>query len=308
MRHVYDMAVIGGGPAGYTAAMYAARAGLDAVVAERLAAGGQMALTAEIDNYPGFDEGIDGFALGEKMRRGAERFGAKTVFAEVISAELSGGVKTLHTTDGELLSRTVVISAGADPRRLGLPGEEELTGKGVHYCAHCDGGFYKGKTVVVVGGGNSAAADTLYLSKLAERVMIVHRRDRLRADKIYHEPLLRTPNVSFFWNSNVTALLADERLRGVELTNALTGERTEMRCDGLFISIGRTPATAFLGGALALDESGCIIADENAKTSVSGVFAAGDIRAKHLRQIVTAVADGAVAADSAAEYLSGEAP
>lgn len=304
MEHIYDMMIIGGGPAGYTAALYAARAGFDVVVLERMAPGGQMALTGEIDNYPGFDEGINGFELGMKMQKGAERFGAKTVFTEVRSVDFSGDTKKIEAASGVFLGKTVVISTGADPRRLGIPGEDKLLGRGVHYCAHCDGRFYKEKTVIVVGGGNSAAADALYLSRLVKKVYVVHRRDALRATKIYHEPLLKAENVEFVWNSTVSEFIADGKLTGVKVTNVNSGAMTELPCDGVFVSIGRTPATGFLAGKVELDESGYVVADESTRTNVDGVFAVGDVRTKALRQIVTAVADGATAVHFAEEFLA----
>ncbi len=306
MNRIYDMVVLGGGPAGYTAALYAARSGLDTLVVERMSVGGQMALTGDIENYPGFDEGVDGFTLGMKMQQGAERFGAKTEYAEVTALDLTDKVKKISTSSGELLARTVVIATGANPRELGVEGEGEFTGRGVHYCAHCDGRFYKDKTVVVVGGGNSAAADALYLSRLAKKVLLVHRRDTLRATKIYHAPLMKTENVETVWNSRVSRLVAGNRLEAVELIDVNSGESRQVACDGLFVSIGRKPATEFLQGVIELDESGYIVADESTKTKVEGVYAVGDVRTKALRQIVTAVADGAVAANFAEEYLSQE--
>lgn len=302
MEHVYDMIVIGGGPGGYTAALYAARAGLDVLVLEKLSAGGQMALTSQIDNYPGFPDGVDGFELADSMQRQAERFGAKTELAEVLSVALDGDPKQLHTTEGDFAARTVVIATGADARKLGLPMETELTGKGVNYCAHCDGHFYKGKTVVVVGGGNSAAADALYLSRLAEKVILVHRRGALRATKIYHASLQEASNIEFIWNAAVSKLLHADRLTGVELTDVQTGQKQEIPCDGLFVSIGRKPNTA-LFPQLDQDEGGYIVADETTKTSIPGVFAVGDARTKELRQIVTAVSDGATAAHHAEMFL-----
>lgn len=294
MEHIYDMIVIGGGPAGYTAAMYAARAGMDVLVLEKLSAGGQMALTAQIDNYPGFPEGIDGFELAERMQQQAERFGAKTELAEVQSVDLEADPKQLQTSEGEFLARTVVIATGADPRKLGLPMEQELTGRGVNYCAHCDGHFYRNKTVVVVGGGNSAVADALYLSRLCQKVILVHRRDSLRATKIYHQALLEAENVELVWNSTVSGLQYAEKLTGVQITDVQTGSVQEIPCDGLFVSIGRQPNTA-LFSQLA-QENGYIVADESTKTSLPGVYAVGDVRTKELRQIVTAVSDGATAA------------
>ena len=300
----YDMLIIGGGPAGYTAALYASRAGLDTCVLERMAPGGQMALTGDIDNYPGFDEGIDGFTLGMKMQAGAHRFGAVTDYAEVLSLDLTSPWKRVETSLGTYLGKTLVIAAGANPRALGIDGEEALLGRGVHYCAHCDGRFYKGKTVVVVGGGNSAAADALHLSRLAQKVYVVHRRDTLRAEKIYHEPLMQAENVEFLWNSTVEGFAVGERLSGVTIRNTLSGDKTELPCDGVFVSIGRQPATAFLGGCVSLDGHGYILADETTKTNVPGVYAVGDIRTKRLRQVITAAADGAAAVHEAEEYLA----
>ena len=304
MEQIYDMIVIGGGPAGYTAALYAARAGLSTLVLEKLTAGGQMALTERIDNYPGFAEGIDGFTLGERMQQGAERFGAVTELAEVCRAELSGAVKVLDTGDEVFRGRTVVIATGAVPRTLGVPGEEELVGRGVHYCAACDGAFYRDKTVAVVGGGNSAAADALTLSRIARKVYLIHRRDSLRATKVYHEMLMSAPNVEFCWNSTVSALQHGERLTGLRLREVQTGAERDIACDGVFVSVGRVPATKLFREELTLDESGYIVADESTRTRLPGVFAVGDVRTKALRQVVTAVADGAVAVHYAEAYLA----
>lgn len=300
---VHDMIIIGGGPAGYAAALYASRAGLDTLVVERMSIGGQMALTDTIDNYPGFDEGIDGFTLGMKMQSGAERFGSKTEYATVTSVDLGANPKKIVTDAGELYAKTVVVATGANPRPLGVDGEERLVGRGIHYCAHCDGRFYKGKTVAVVGGGNSAAEDALYLSHLASKVYLIHRRDSLRATKIYHEPLMKAENVEFVWDSRVDMLLSDERIRGIVVENLKSGEKSEIQLDGLFVSIGRSPATE-LFSELEKDVHGYIVADESTKTNIDGVFAVGDVRVKALRQVVTAVSDGAVAAHYAEEYLN----
>ena len=304
MEKVYDVLVLGGGPGGYTAAMYAARSGLRTLVLERLAAGGQMALTHQVDNYPGFDEGVDGFTLGMKMQQGAERFGAETVFADVQSVELDGKIKKLHTEQGTFYGRTVIAATGANPRTLGLPMEQELTGKGVHYCAACDGMFYRGKTVVLVGGGNSAVADALTLARVAKKVILVHRRDTLRASKIYHEPLEQMENIEFRWNSEVKELRYGDRVNGVVIRNNVTGEDETVSCDGLFVSVGREPATALFRGQLELDEGGYIVAGESTETNLSGVYAVGDVRTKAVRQIVTATADGAVAAHEIEEFLA----
>jgi thioredoxin reductase (NADPH) len=307
MQKPYDMIIIGGGPAGYTAALYAARAGMSVAVLERMSVGGQMALTGTIDNYPGFDEGIDGFTLGMKMQQGAEKYGAQTIYGEALSLKLTSPIKEIATTDGTLYARTVVIATGADPRTLGLEGESALTGRGVHYCAHCDGRFYKDKTVMVIGGGDSAASDALYLSRLAKRVIVVHRRDTLRATKIYHAPLMQAPNVEFLWNSRPVALLQQGgKLQGALIEHIPDQEKTEVLCDGVFVSIGRRPVTEFLGGALDT-VNGYLIADETTRTAIPGVFAAGDVRTKELRQVVTAVADGAQAVHFAQEYLATQA-
>lgn len=304
-KHVYDMIVVGGGPGGYTAALYAARSGLDTLVLEKLSAGGQMALTEVIDNYPGFEEGIDGFTLAEKMQRQAERFGAKSEYAEVERVDLTASPKVLETSAGVFYGRTVVLATGAGPRELGLANEAALTGRGVAYCAACDGMRYRGRTVVVVGGGNSAAGDALALSRVAKKVILVHRRDSLRATKVYHEPLMRAENMEFRWNSAVTELLGGDRLTGVRLRDLRTGEETQLDCDGVFISVGRKPATELVQGQLELDRGGYIVADETTKTSLPGVYAVGDVRTKPLRQVVTAVADGAMAVHMAEEYLAG---
>ena len=303
--HVYDMIVVGGGPGGYTAALYAARAGLDTLVLEKLSAGGQMALTEEIDNYPGFEDGIDGFTLAEKMQQQAERFGAKSEYAQVERMDLTAAPKVLETSEGTFYAKTVAVATGANPRELGLANEAALTGRGVAYCAACDGMRYKDKTVVVVGGGNSAAADAMLLSRIAKKVILVHRRDTLRATKIYHEPLMQAENIEFRWNSTVTELLHTDKLTGVRLKDVNTGMETILSCDGVFISVGGKPATELVQGQLELDRSGYIIADETTRTNLPGVYAVGDVRTKMLRQVVTAVADGAAAVHMAEEYLAG---
>ena len=304
MKHIYDMIIIGGGPGGYTAALYAARAGMDVVLLERLSAGGQMALTSKIDNYPGFPDGIDGFTLGLQMQESAEKFGAKTEYADVEAVQLEGDIKEVHSSEGIFYGRTVVIATGASPRKLGLPKEQELIGRGINYCAHCDGMFYKGKTVAVVGGGNTAAADALLLSRIAEKVILIHRRDVLRATKIYHQPLMEAENVEFRWNSAVTELLSDGKLTGIRVRNLLSGEEEDLPVDGVFVSIGRQPASDLVKGQLALDQGGYIVAGESTEASLPGVFAVGDVRTKVLRQVVTAVADGAMAVHHAEEYLA----
>ena len=238
------------------------------------------------------------------MRKGTERFGVETRLTEVLSLDLTGEIKKARTDAGTLCGRTVVLATGATPRDLGVEGEKDLIGRGVNYCASCDGMFYKDKTVVLVGGGNSAAAEALILARICKNVIMVHRRDTLRATKIYHEPLMNAKNVEFRWNSVVTQLLHDDKVTGIRLQNVQTGEECEVACDGVFISVGREPVTQLVKDQLELDSAGYVVADESTKTNIPGVFAVGDVRTKALRQVVTAVADGAVAVHMAEEFLA----
>ncbi len=303
MEHIYDIIILGGGPAGYTGALYAARAEFDTLVIERMSAGGQMTLTDTIDNYPGFPDGKDGFELGMNMQQGAEKYGAITEYAEVESVGFSDKTKIINTSNGIFYAKAVIIATGANPRKLGLPDEEKLTGRGIHYCAHCDGRFYKDKTVVVVGGGNSAAEDALYLSALAKKVYVIHRRNELRAEKYYHKALMNAENIEFIWNSEVHSAVYNEKVTAVKITGTSDNGTLILPCDGIFISIGREPATQFLKDSVNIDENGYVIADETTRTNIDGVFAAGDVRTKDLRQVVTAVADGAVAVNFAEKFL-----
>lgn len=301
-QDLYDVAVIGGGPGGYTAALYAARSGLSVIVLEKLSAGGQMATTGQVDNYPGFDEGIDGFELGEKMKKGAERFGVETLFAQVSDVDLKSEPKRIVSSEGEVSARTVAVATGAYPRELGLSKERALRGRGMAYCATCDGMMYRNKIVVVAGGGNSAVADALYLSKICKKVYLVHRRDTLRASKIYMNAL-KDSNIEFVWNSRIVEILHEKKVTGVRVLDVVTNVQTEIPCDGLFAAIGRVPDTALFKGQLDMDETGYLVADETTKTNIPGVFAIGDARTKPLRQIVTAASDGAVASHFIEEYL-----
>ncbi len=304
MEKNFDLVIIGGGPGGYTAALYGARAGLKVAVLERLSAGGQMALTHQIDNYPGFPEGIDGYSLAEKMQSQAHRFGAETIYGEVREADLLSEPKKLQTDRDVIFSKAVIIATGANPRPLGLPEEKELVNRGVAYCAACDGMFYRGKTVVVVGGGDTAAADTLLLSRICKEVHLVHRRDSLRATKIYHEPIEKAENVVIHWNTTVEKILHEKKVTGIVLKNTKTGEETTLDCEGVFVSVGRIPNTELFASQLELDNAGYIVAGEDTCTAIPGVYAVGDVRTKALRQVVTAVADGAVAAHQVEEYLN----
>ncbi len=300
---IYDVAIIGGGPGGYTAALYCVRSGLSAVVLEKLSPGGQMAATNIVDNYPGFEEGIDGFTLGQKMKAGAERFGAQTVLAEVKSADLKSKIKKIDSSEGVFEAKTVIIATGAEAKKLGLPEETQLAGKGVAYCATCDGMFYKNKTVAVVGGGNSAVADALYLSNICKEVYLIHRRGELRASAVYMNALKAAGNVHLVWNSVVSKLLYDKTLTGITVQNVESGETSNIECSGLFVAVGRLPNTALFKDTVELDDSGYIVADESTRTNIPGVFAVGDVRTKALRQIVTACADGAVASRYIEDYI-----
>ena len=302
-KKIYDVIIVGGGPGGYTAALYATRAGLRTLILEKMAVGGQMAATSVIENYPGFDEGIDGFSLGEKMKAGAEKFGAETVFAEVVGSLLEGNVKEIQTTEGTFYSKTVIVATGASPRKLGLEEEDKLVGRGVGYCAVCDGMFYRGKDVVVVGGGNSAVEDAIYLSRICNKVRLVHRRDTFRASKIYQDELFKTENIELILDSEVKEILYEEKVNGVRVVNNKTGVDSIIATDGVFISIGRQPISDIWKGQVDMDEAGYIVADETTKTNIPGVYAVGDVRTKALRQVVTATADGAVAAHYVEEYI-----
>jgi thioredoxin reductase (NADPH) len=301
MSQSYDVVIIGGGPAGYTAGLYSSRSGFTTAIVEKLSPGGQMATTS-VDNYPGFPETIDGFELGEKMQQGAERFGAKTIFATVSSVDLKSDPKVLETSSGPIQAKVVIIATGANPRHLGLPREENMSGKGVAYCATCDGRMFKDKVVAVNGGGNSAVEDAIYLAKICKKVYLVHRRDKLRATPVYWDSLKKN-GVEIVWNSTVKGILGDSKVTGVELENVKTGATSELSVDGLFVAIGRKPESSLFAGQLDMDKAGYIIAGEDTKTSLPGVYAAGDVRTKAFRQIITAASDGANAVHSAEEIL-----
>ena len=300
---IYDVVVVGAGPAGLTAALYCGRAGFETLVLEKLSAGGQMATTNEIENYPGFPGVTDGFTLAMNMSAQAERFGVQQDYAEVTALHVEGDLKLLETAKGTLKAKSVILAPGAAPRLLGLPNENALRGKGVSYCATCDGAFYRKKTVAVIGGGDTAAADAVFLSSLCEKVYLVHRRDQLRASKSYTAKLDK-PNIEFVWDSVVEEILEDGRVCGIRVRNVKTDAVREIDLQGVFVAVGNVPATDFVRGAVELDEAGYFTAGEDTKTNLPGVFAAGDCRRKPLRQIVTAAADGAVAAYAAEEYLS----
>lgn len=300
----FDIAIIGGGPAGFTAAVYACRAGYSAVVFEKASHGGQMGITSEIENYPGFAH-VDGFELAMKMMNQAKGLGAIIKVEEVKSVDLSGKEKYLTTNRGEYEAGAVIIAGGAKPRLLGVPGEEQYKGKGVSYCATCDGMFFRGKTVVVNGGGDTAFEDAVYLSNVCEKVYLVHRRNAFRASAASIKRAGSKENIEFVYSSVIEEIVGDGmRVNGVKLKNVESGETSELSCAGVFVAVGRVPDAEIYGDALERDGSGYIVADETCRTSIPGVFAAGDIRTKDLRQIVTACADGAVAVKFAEEWLT----
>ncbi len=304
-REKFDVAVVGAGPAGLTAALYASRAGLSCAVFERLSPGGQLAQTEHLENYPGFNQSQSGFDLAMMMYEQATSFGARVVSEEVVSVDLSQSPKVITTAFGAYEANAVIVATGARPSKLGLEREDELQGRGVSYCATCDGNFFRGKDVVVVGGGNTAVADALYLSRICNKVHIVHRRDKLRATAIYHQRLEAIDNVEFVWNSEAVELIVeDERVSGLRVRDRVTGGLRDIACAAVFVAIGTQPNTEFLEGALPLDQAGYIVADESGETGVAGVYAAGDVRTKQLRQVVTAVSDGALCAEAAAEHLA----
>ena len=303
MEQNADVLIVGGGPAGYTAALYAARSGLTTLVLEGTAPGGQLAAAESVENYPGEPQAVKVWYLAERMRQGAERSGAATVLARVTALRLPGPKKLAETEAGTFAGRALIYAAGAFPRRLGIPGEERLLGRGVSFCAACDGAFFRGRDVAVVGGGNSAVSEALTLSRLCRQVTVVHRRDTLRAERQGVQALEQAGNVRFLWNAAVEAITGDKAVAGLQYRDLVSGRQALLPCAGVFVAIGRQPETTLLAGQLPLDPAGYVSADETTATAVPGVFAAGDVRSKRLRQVVTAAADGAVAAHMAAAYL-----
>lgn len=300
----YDVAIVGAGPAGLTAAMYCARAGLSTALIESISPGGQMALTEHLENYPGFTLSQSGFELSEIMHKQAEHFGAETIYDEVTGVDFNSSPKMLTMSYGVVFAKAIIIATGARPAKLGVAKEDELKGHGVSYCATCDGNFFKGKDVCIVGGGDTAAADAIYLSRICKTITMFVRRDVLRATAIYHDKLKELENVKIVWNTIVTGLVErDDMVAGVHTLNKESREEKEVPVSAVFIAVGVVPNTEFLDGKLQLDNTGHIVADEMGVTSVPGVFAAGDVRTKVLRQVSTGVGDGANAADSVAEYL-----
>jgi thioredoxin reductase (NADPH) len=302
MKTEYDIIILGGGPAGMTAALYAARSRMKVIVLEKLAPGGQMAITDFIENYPGFVPGVHGYELTQKMEDHARAFGAEVGYAEVYKIRQEDNRHVVETSEGEYIGKTIIIATGATAKRLGVPGEAEFIGRGVSYCATCDGAFYKDKKVVVVGGGDSAIDEAIYLTRFATKVTIVHRRCELRAIKVLQERAFENPKIDFQWNSVVDRIEGEPVVQQVVTHDVNTGEQTTIAADGVFVYIGLVPNTPFVPEGVQL-EWGYIITAEDMSTGIPGIFAAGDVRVKTLRQVVTAAGDGATAAHSAEKYI-----
>jgi len=300
---MYDMIIIGGGPAGLTAAIYAARGGLKTLVLESMMPGGQAASTEKIDNYPGFPEGISGFDLANSFYKQALNQGAEFIFEHVNRMELTGKIKKVHTEKQTLESRSVLIAAGSKPRSSGAKGEDLFHGRGVSYCATCDGAFYKEKKVAVIGGGNAALEEGVYLTKFASHVYIIHRRDEFRAAHIAVVKAKENPKISFVLNSLIEEIIGDSKVQRIVINDTKTNVKSEIAVDGVFIYVGTEPNTKFVSDYFQSDNQGYIITDELLRTNIEGVYAAGDIRSTPLRQVVTAVSDGALAAVQVEKYL-----
>nr|WP_170285789.1 thioredoxin-disulfide reductase [Heliorestis convoluta] len=302
---MYDVIIIGAGPAGLTAALYAARSGLKTAIFEGQTPGGQASTTEMLENYPGFEEPVSGPELMMRFLSQATGFGATLITEEVQRCELEGHLKVIETAfDNRFFARAVIIAAGAQSKKLGVKGEATFHGRGVSYCATCDGAFFRDRHVVVVGGGDSAVEEALYLTKFASQVTIVHRRDQLRATKVLQDRAKKNPKIKFLWNSVVEEITGDTAVEKVVAKNVTTGEASDLSCEGIFVYVGHAPSLDFLGGAVALSPDGYIATDSQLATNIAGVFACGDVRNTPLRQVATAVGDGAIAAMAVEKYLS----
>jgi thioredoxin reductase (NADPH) len=303
---LYDVIIIGGGPAGMTTGLYASRARLRTLLIENGLFGGQMTTTELIENYPGFPQGVSGEELSRLMEEQAKRFGMEAISDEVTEVSLEKDLKRVKTYEGEFFCRALIICTGTEYRKLGVPGEEKFKGRGISYCATCDGAFFRDSRIIVVGGGDSALTEALFLTKFVSELTIIHRRDALRATKIYQERALSHPKIKFLWNSVVQEIKGDSVVRSVVVKNVKNGEVKEVETEGAFLFIGLMPRTQFLKELVQLDEAGYIVTNENCEASIKGIFAAGDCRKKLLRQISTSVGDGATAAFAAEKYLEEE--
>jgi thioredoxin reductase (NADPH) len=301
----YDVIIIGGGPAGLSAGIYAARSRLKSLLVEKGAVGGQIINAELVENYPGFTEGISGIDLTEAMHKQAEKFGLATLLAVVTGVKLAATRKTVETSGGEYTGKALIIAGGSERQKLGVPGEAEYTGKGVSYCATCDGAFFKDKPVVVVGGGNAAITEALELTKFASEITVIHRRDELRATKILQEKAFAEPKIKILWDSVVDEISGDTFVDKVKVSNIKTKKKSTLDVAGVFMSVGFKPSTDYLKGALELDKNNAIITDDKMATSVPGVFAAGDIRSGSIRQVIAAAGDGSIAAIYAERYITG---
>jgi len=306
MSNTYDVIIIGGGPAGLSAGLYTSRARLKTLLIEKAIVGGQITNAERVENYPGFPDGISGFDLGELMRRQAESFGLEIKYAAALGIELRGSEKVVKTSDGDYIGRAVIIAGGATLQRLGVPGEEKLTGRGVSYCATCDGPFFKDRVVAAVGGGDSAVEEGLLLTRFASRVILIHRRHQLRASKILQERAFANKKMEFLWDSVVEDIQGANKVTTIKIRNVKTGQTTALEVSAVFIYVGQRPNTDYLKGLVPLDEKGCIIINERMETKIKGIFAAGDIRQNSPRQVITAAGDGVTAALSSEKFLGGQ--
>jgi thioredoxin reductase (NADPH) len=304
MNKEYEVVIIGGGPAGLSAGLYTSRARLKSLLIERGVVGGLIANAELVENYPGFPEGISGVELGQLIHQQATKYGLETLLAEVTGLELHGEKKVVVTTKGKFTAKAVIIASGSERRKLGIPGEEEFTGKGVSYCATCDGPFFKQQTVAVVGGGNAAITEALHLVKFASRVIVIHRRDQLRATRILEERARAEPKIEFLWNTKVEEIEGKDKVKRLKLSNVITGEKSALDVAGIFVSVGLRPNTAFVKGFIPLDEAGYIATNERLETEIPGIFAAGDVRLNSARQAITSAGDGATAAIFAEKFIS----
>ncbi len=302
----YEVVIIGGGPAGLTAGIYAARARLKSLLIEKGAVGGWIINAGEVENYPGFPDGVNGLALVDAMQQQATKFGLEMLTAEVTGLELKGEEKVLQTSEGDIVARAVIVAGGSDRVKLGVPGEDEFTGRGVAYCAVCDGYFYRDVPVAVVGGGNAAMNEALELTKFASKVTVIHRREELRATKILQERAFAAPKIEFLWDTVVEAVEGENTVKRLRLKNVKTGEKSTLDISGVFVAVGFRPNTGYLKKVVTLEKDGTIITNEKMETNVPGIFAAGDIRSSSIRQVAGAVGDGAVAAIYVEHYLAGK--
>ncbi|MCX6003322.1 MAG: thioredoxin-disulfide reductase [Chloroflexi bacterium] len=303
-ENVYEVIIIGGGPAGLTTGLYTSRAGLNSLLIEKGLFGGQITYAEHVENFPGFHQGISGLELGERMQAQATKYGLKTIFAEATGLKIQGALKIVKTTDGDFTGKTIILAGGAKRNRLGVPGEDKLIGKGVSYCAVCDGAFFHNQPVAVVGGGDTAVTEALHLVKFASRVTVIHRRRQLRATRILQEKAFSEPKIDFLWNTTISAIEGTDMVQRIKLSNVETGKSSILEVSGVFISIGSQPDTDYVKQILPLDEFARIITNENMETPVPGILAAGDIRHNSAGQAITAAGDGATAAIYAQKYLT----